>query len=194
MKENEQKIILFTNSRNMENSHKAFSKIYDQYVEKIYRFIFLKVNSEETAQDLTSETFLRIWEKFKEEKGNPIKNLSAFLYQTARNLVIDHYRQKSKTQLISAESQLIVDPNQNLEKEAFQRSDLWMVKEALVELKEDYQNVIIWHYIDDLPIPEVAKLLDRTEEATRVLLHRGLKALRAIINNKNQKREGIIEI
>ena len=162
----------------MANLRKSFSKIYDQYVEKIYRFIFLKVNSQEVAQDLTSETFLRTWQKFSQAKGNPIENPQAFLYQTARNLVIDYYREKGRAQVVSAELAPIIDPRQDLEEKAMLRSDLNMIRIALASLSEEYQDVIIWHYLDDLPIREVAKMLGRTEEATRVLLHRALKALK----------------
>ena len=166
----------------MGNLRKLFSKIYDQYVEKIYRFIFLKVNSQEVAQDLTSETFLRGWESFK--NGNKIENPQAFLYQIARNLVTDHYREKGRTQVVSAEYVPIVDPREDLEEKAILRSDLDTIKSALANLRnEDYQNVIIWHYLDDLSIEEVAKLLDRSEEATRVLLSRALAALRQKINS-----------
>lgn len=167
----------------MANLRKAFSKIYDQHIDKIYRFIFLKVNSQEVAQDLTSETFLRVWEKFKQENKNPIENPQAFLYQTARNLVIDYYREKGKARVVSVELAPIIDPRTDLEETARQRSDLETIRTALADLKEDYQNVIIWHFLDDLPISQVAKMLGRTEEATRVLLHRALKTLREKINS-----------
>ncbi len=171
----------------MDNLRKVFSKIYDQYIDKIYRFTFLKVNSHEIAQDLCSETFLRTWEKFKQGKGNPIENPGAFLYQTARNLVIDHYREKGKAQVVSAELTSIIDPREDLEEGAIFSFDLHIIKTALTELKDDYQNVIIWHYLDDLSIPEVSKLLDRSEEATRVLLHRALKVLRVEVNKREVK-------
>ena len=171
----------------MANLRKAFSKIYDQNIDKIYRFIFLKVNSQEIAQDLSSETFLRTWEKFKQGKGNPIQNPGAFLYRTARNLVIDHYREKGKAQVISADLAPIIDPREDLEEEAILKSDFDMIKTALSELKDDYQDVIVWHYLNDLPISEVSKLLDRSEEATRVLLHRALKSLKVEINKREVK-------
>ena len=161
----------------MANLRKIFSKIYDRYIDKIYRFIFFKVNSQEIAQDLTSETFLKTWETY--QNGNPeIENIQAYLYKTARNLVIDFYREKGKVQIVSAENPLIPDPSQNLEEKAILSSDLDQIRQALTNLKEDYQNVIIWHYLDDLPISEISQMLDRTEEATRVLLHRALNALR----------------
>ena len=160
----------------MANLRKVFSKIYDQYINKIYRFIFLKVNSQEIAQDLCSETFLRSWESFK--NGHKIENPQAFLYKVARNLVTDYYREKAKTQVVSAEFVPVADPRPGLDERVMLGSDLEVVRRALAILKEDYQNVIIWHYLDDLPIQEVAEMMGRTEETTRVLLHRALKALR----------------
>ena len=162
----------------MDKKQEEFGKIYDDYIGKIYRFIFLKVSSQEVAQDLASETFLRTWKKFKEGSSNPIENPRAFLYQTARNLVIDHYREKGKFQVVSFEVAPVADPAGDLQEKAILTSEINTVKNALTGLKDDYQNVILWHYLDDLPIPEVAKLLDRTEDATRVLLHRALKSLK----------------
>ena len=171
----------------MSDLRRVFSKIYDQNIDKIYRFIFLKVNSQEIAQDLCSETFLRTWEKFKQGKGNPIQNPQAFLYRTARNLVIDHYREKGRVQTVSSELTPIIDPREDLEEKAIFRSDLDTVRAALIGLKDDYQDVIILHYLNDLCIPEVSELLGRSEEATRVLLHRALKSLKTEINKLEAK-------
>ena len=161
----------------MENYEKKFSKIYDQCIDKIYRFVFLKVNSQETAEDITSKVFMRGWEAFKNQKE--IENPRAFLYQIARNAVIDYYRERGRTQIISTDYALnLADPRTNIEEKAIINADLAVVKDALKDLNDDHQNVIIWHYLDDLPIKDVAKLLDRSEEATRVLLHRALNSLR----------------
>ena len=160
----------------MANLRKEFSKIYDDYINKIYRFIFLKVNSEEITQDLCSETFLRGWEAFNNKPK--IENPQAFLYTIARNLVTDYYREKGRTRVVSVEYTPIVDPNPGLEEKMALTSELEQIKGALVNLKEDYQNVIIWRYLDDLPMLEVAKLMNKSEQATRVTLHRALKALK----------------
>jgi len=161
----------------MANPRKEFSKIYDKHIEKIFRFIYLKVSSKEIAQDLCSETFLKGWQAFKSQKEE-IENIQAFLYRIARNLVIDHYRKKGRTHIVSAEFIPIIDPKQGLEEKMAINSDIEQVKVALVNLKENYQNVIIWRYLDDLPIPEIAKIMDKSEEAARVMLHRALKALK----------------
>lgn len=161
----------------MSNLRENFSKIYDKYVDKIYRFVFVKVNSQEIAQDLTSETFLRGWKSF-QDQNKKIENHSAFLYQIARNLVVDYYRQKGKNSVISTENLPITDPRTNLEEGAIFASDLDVIKANLAGLKDEYQTVVIWHYLDDLSVPEIAKMLNKSEEGVRVTLHRALKALR----------------
>lgn len=167
----------------MANLRKVYSKIYDKCVDKIYRFIFLKVSSQEVAEDLTSEVFLRGWESFKKSQ-NPkansrkIENPRAFLYQIARNLITDHYREKGQAQLVSMEYAPMADPTTDLEEKAMLGSDLERVKVALADIKEDYREVIIWYYLDELSVPEIAKILDKSEEAVRVQIHRALKALK----------------
>jgi RNA polymerase sigma-70 factor (ECF subfamily) len=161
----------------MENSRKIFGKIYDKYIDKIYRFVYLKVNAQETAEDLTSEAFLKTWKVFK-KKGKEIENIQAFLYKTARNLVTDHYRQKGKITIISAMDPLIADPRCDLEEKAKLNSDMEKVKITLSDLKEDYQNVIIWHYMEGLSVGEISKILGKKVPNTRVLLHRALKSLK----------------
>ena len=166
----------------MDSLKKRFSKIYDKYIDKIYRFIFFKVNSQDIAQDLTSETFLKSWEVFKQNKNPGIKNIQAFLYKTAKNLIIDHYREKGKVQFVSLENNPLIDQEQNLEEKAILNSEVNNIRKAIFNLKEDYQNVIIWRYLDGLSISEISKLLGRSEQATRVLLHRSLESLRQKLN------------
>ena len=103
------------------------------------------------------------------------------MYKTARNLVTDYYRQKGKISIVSASDPLIVDPTCNLEENAKLNSDMENIRKSLSGLKEDYQNVILWHYLDDLSISEISKALDKTEATTRVLLHRALKSLKGKI-------------
>ena len=161
----------------MSHSRKTYSNIYDKYVDKIYRFVVLKVKSQEIAEDLTSEVFLRGWQSFKGKKGK-IENMQAFLYKIDRNLLADHYRQSSKAQLVSVEYAPITDSGQDLEEKAFLQSDLEQVKVALANINEDYREVIIWYYLDELKVPEIAKILDKSEPTTRVLIHRALKSLK----------------
>jgi len=165
----------------MLNYRKKYSDIYDKYIDKIYRFVVLKVKSSEIAEDLTSEVFLRGWQSFKGKKGK-IDNMQAFLYQIARNLLTDHYRQAGKARLVSVDYAPMTDFSQNLEEKALLNSDLEQVKAALANIREEYREVIVWRYLDELQVPEIAKMLNKSEGNCRVLLHRALKALKNELN------------
>ena len=167
----------------MDTLSEQFGQIYDQYIDKIYRFVYLKVSSEEVAQDIVSKVFLKGWEAFK-SPNKPIKNQSAFLYQIARNAVIDHYREKGRVKMFSIDAgPQIADPGTSAHDSAVLNADIGVIKLAIQKLKKDYQDIIIWHYLDDLTIPEIAEILEKPEGTVRVILHRGLKELKDIINN-----------
>jgi len=154
---------------------KKFSKFYNEHVEKVYRFVYLKVSSKEVSQDLTSEVFLRFWEQL----NSPIKieNQRAFIYQIARNLVIDYYR-KTKPTLIDLDKVKILDQARSLEEKAILGSDMEVIQRALTQIPEDYQDMIIWYYLDEFSVPEIAEITGKTENNIRVTIHRALSALK----------------
>ena len=160
------------------NSPKAqFSLIYDQYIEKIYRFVYLKVNSQEIAEDLSSKVFLKGWEAY--QGGQEIKNPGAFLYQIARNMIVDHYREKGKAKTVSVDYvPQIVDSKTNLYEKAVLNADIESIKSAILKLKKDYQDILIWYYLEDMPTEKIAELLSKPAGTVRVMLHRGLKCLK----------------
>ena len=161
----------------MSERRKEFSKIYDRQINNIYRFVFLKVNSKEKAEDITSEAFTKAWAVFKDEKRE-IKNVSAFLYKITKNLIVDYYRTKDQISTVPVEEVPIIDHTQDIEQKSIDKSDMRSIKVALADLSQDYQDVIIWYYLEDLPIEKVAELSGRTESATRVLIHRALYSLK----------------
>lgn len=161
----------------MANLRKTYEKVYKKEVDKIYRFVFIKVNSQEIAEDLTSEVFTRGWDTF-QKKGKEIDNPRAFLYQIARNLIVDHYREAGQARLVSIDSRGLIDPSQDLIKKASISSDMDRVRVCLADLKDEYREIIVWYYLDELSVPEIAKMTDKSKEAVRVTIHRALKALK----------------
>lgn len=167
--------------------NEQFSRIYDQYIDKIYRFVYLKVNSQEIAEDITSKVFLKGFEAYqaKFEIRNSkfeIKNVGAFLYQIARNAVVDHYRAQGRAKTVSIDaSPEIADSGTNAQDKAILRADMAVIKKGIQKLKKEHQDIIIWHYLEDMPISDIAKLLDKPAGTVRVMLHRGLKDLKDII-------------
>ena len=166
----------------MDSLNEQFGAIYDQYIDKIYRFVYLKVSSQEIAEDITSKVFLKGFEAYKNKKD--IKNPKAFLYQIARNAVIDHYREKGRTRIVSSDfGPEIADPGTSSQDKAILNADINIVRTAIQKLNKDHQDVIILHYLEDMPISDIAELLGRPENTVRVMLHRGLKDLKGIVTN-----------
>ena len=161
----------------MDETRDNFSKIYDQYVTKIYRFIYLNVSSQEVAEDLSSEVFTRTWETYRSESSK-IENMQAYLYKVARNIIADHYRTR-KVRIVSVEETVdIVDSADSLQAQALVNMEMDRIQKALTTIQDDYQNLIIWHYLDELSVPEIAQITGKTEENVRVGIHRALQALK----------------
>lgn len=165
----------------MDRLNEQFGEIYDQYIDKIYRFVYLKVNSQETAEDITSKVFTKGWESY---KNQPIDNVGAFLYQIARNSVVDHYREKGRTKIVSAENNPnLVDLGASAHEKAILASDIENIKLAISKIKKDYQDVIIWHYVNGMKVTEIAQIMEKPQGTVRVMLHRGLKELKSVIKS-----------
>lgn len=168
----------------------VYGKLYDIYVEQIYRFIYFKVSSKEEAEDLTAEVFLKTWQYIREMGADAIDNLQAFLYQTARNTVIDFYRTRG-ARLISqdersetSDDQLkmdLADEKQDVLQKVQLASDVEEVKKALQNLKEEYREVVVLRFIEEMSVAETAEILGKSRGAVRVLLHRAIGELRGMV-------------
>jgi RNA polymerase sigma-70 factor (ECF subfamily) len=160
---------------------KEFVNLYDQYAPRIYRFVYLKVNSPQDSEDLTSEAFFKFWQSLA-NKNEKIDNPRALLYRIANNLVTDFYRKKSRTELITdpEEDSILgkIPDKTDLNKGMDLNSDIDEVKKAISQLKGKYQNIIIWRYLDDFSPKEIAQIMEKPEGTIRVLIHRALSALK----------------
>ena len=170
--------------------NQAFVWLYDQYAPQIYRFILLKTSSVHDAEDLTSETFLRFWKNCQKDKGNAVRvsvrNPRGFLYQIARNIVIDYWRKKSKQEITPNEKEeekieRIESNDPDLSQKAVLSSDMEQVKLALNKIKPNYQDLIIWHYLDDFSVKEIAQIMEKPENTIRVQIHRAVKSLKSVM-------------
>ncbi len=173
-----EKLLLF---RIRQGDTEAFGEMYDHFSEKIYRFVYLKLPTGQDAEDITAEVFLKSWQYLREEKK--IKNIQAFVYQVARNLVIDFYRRRGTAVESIDENEIVIADRTDLtlEEKMELRSDMEAIEAALRQLKDAYREVIVLHYLNELSLKEVAAVTRKRPGATRVLLHRGMKALKNIL-------------
>lgn len=158
----------------------AFGRIYDAYLPQIYRFIYFKVPSEEEAQDLSADTFAKLWQYLSD--GKPVQNLQALVYQIARNLVMDYYRARPDRLTTLGEEVLRVPADDYRGLLAVERGlEVSAILRALRLLKDEYREAIILRYVDELSPKEIARVLGKNEGNARVLIHRALASLKAVL-------------
>jgi len=181
--------ILYSRIKNKDRQ--AFVKAYDLYVDQIYRFIYFKVGNKEEAEDLSSAVFLKIWSYLQENNIIDSKTLRPLLYKIARNIIIDHYRKINQRENVSLDKTMeqggLIDVKQDIAQRAEVMSDLMVIETKLPELKEEYREVIIMRYINELSIKEIAEILDKSKGNVRVLIYRALSTLKELMNQDENK-------
>jgi RNA polymerase sigma-70 factor (ECF subfamily) len=157
----------------------AFGQLYDECIERIYRYIFFRVTDEQTAEDLTSQVFFKAWENLDRCKSTGAPFI-AWLYTIARNAVIDYYRTRKNTVALDAAATLASDelaPDKRMELQ-FETESL---REALQELTPDQQRVVVLKFISGMSTDEIAQHLGKRPGAVRALQMRALQALAGIL-------------
>ena len=178
--------ILYLRLKNKDKE--AFIEAYDLYLNDIYRFVYFKVGDKEEAEDLTSCVFLKSWDHIQNNSITDYNTLKALFYKVARNLIIDHYRKKSRQNEVSYSDEQnaidIADENQDIIKEVELANDIKNVETKIFELKDEYREVLILRYINEMSVNEIANILGKNKGNIRVLIFRALKALREVIEQK----------
>ncbi|MDI6734251.1 MAG: sigma-70 family RNA polymerase sigma factor [Patescibacteria group bacterium] len=162
----------------------AFGLLYDKYHAQIYRFIYLKVSHREEAEDLTHQVFLNAWQNIKkyEFKGFPF---SSWLYQIARNQVIDHYRTK-KSNIDIEDIKEIKNDDDTLDNQVNRNYEIEKVKNVIQNLNPEHQDIIIMKFVEELTSQEISKILNKPQSTIRVIQHRAVKNLRNMLKKENK--------
>ena len=160
----------------------AFAMLYAELVKPIYRYIYYRVDPA-VAEDLTEETFLKTWENLKQYKKGK-SPFSSWVFRIAHNLVCDYYR---KHHIQTAEMDENMPDPSTRHNPAFQVNVQFneiRLKKAILKLPENYQQVIILKYINELPNSEISAALGKPEGTVRTIQFRALRQLRSLLQEK----------
>ncbi len=156
----------------------AFARLYDRFVDKIYKYIYYKVGAKSDAEDLTAQVFLKAWEAIGRYRVTE-RPFSAWLYRIAHNLVVDHFRTKrdavpieEATRLEEKQADLDDLTEAHLTAETLQR--------AINRLTHDQQQVIILRFLEGYSTEQVAEIMGKGQGAVRTLQHRALAGLERV--------------
>lgn len=168
-------------SMSTENEQQAlFSKLFEEYQDAIFRFVFFRVGNRHIALDITQDTFVRLWGHL--AKGGSIEHEQAFVYRIAKNAVIDYYK-KSKSSSLDTLLENGFDPETNVHTdEIFRNDDIKMVQGLLEDLDEESKQIIFLRYTEEKPIEEIATLYGKTTNAMTVRIHRIIQKLKGRYN------------
>ncbi|HLF73204.1 MAG TPA: sigma-70 family RNA polymerase sigma factor [Anaerolineales bacterium] len=161
----------------------AFARLYDAYVERVYRFIYFRISEDEATEDLVSQVFLKAWENLGRYRAGSSPFI-AWLYTIARNLVIDYYRAK-KDVLPLEEAAALPSDMQSPDEEAQLHFDLQAMRDALQFLTGDQQQVLILKFIAGLPNESIARIMNKREGTIRGLQMRALQILSKYLQEKD---------
>jgi RNA polymerase sigma-70 factor (ECF subfamily) len=164
----------------------AVGLLYQTYAQKIYRYIVVRVADEAEAEDLTAEVFVKMVE------GLPNYRLTnapfeAWLYRIAAARVVDFYRrtrrrpQEELTETMAANDPL---PEEHLQ----QNQEVAQLHEALQQLNEEQQTVLILRFVERRSHEEVADILGKGVNAVRSIQHRALVRLAAVLDAGRKTR------
>lgn len=167
--------------RAMRGDAEAFGELYLQYLDAIYRYIYFRAGDAEEAEDLTEQVFLKAWEKLAEYQdfGHPF---SSWLYRIAHNIVVDHHRRQRPVVSITTAQRESPDSGQTgLLTHVIASEEMNALAAAISKLPDEQQQVLVLRFVEGLNHAEVARIMEKSDGACRMLQHRALAALNELL-------------
>lgn len=167
-----------------QGNKKAFGLLYEQYLEEIYRFVYLGINDQWEAEDITENVFLKAWEQLPiiYSQDNQIDNFRAWLYRIARNLMIDFFRSKKPVVL---EDNIFSD--EMSPENVFTENNLSnRLINAIMRLEPNYRQIIVLRFVNQVSHKEAADIMKLGYNNVRVLQYRALKKLRSLLTDEEK--------
>lgn len=168
----------------------AFGRLYENYAERIFNYVYYRTGNVHDAEDLTARVFQRAMHHIVNytDRGVPF---SAWLYRIAHNLVANWHRDRSRKQEIPLDEMPVMPtkgehPEKNLVRSQEQETLLRMIR----DLPSERQTLLILKFVEDMSNAEIGRIMGRSEGAVKSLYHRTLLALRDQIEDQNLNLEG----
>jgi RNA polymerase sigma-70 factor (ECF subfamily) len=164
-----------------EGDSESFGRLYDHYSDTVYRYIYYRVGSKATAEDLTSETFLRALRRIGTFTWQG-RDFGAWLVTIARNLVADHFK--------SSRFRLEVTTGEMLDSNECERSPEDSVLESLSNaalldavhrLNPQQQECVRLRFLQGLSVAETARIMGKNEGAIKTLQYRAVRTLARLL-------------
>lgn len=166
----------------------AFERLYRRYLQRVYSYAFYQLGDHHEAEDVTERTFLSALsalDRFEDAGGG----FRAWLFRIAHNHIVSaqRSRHRRRTEPIDDAGEHpspLADPAGIV----LRADEVEQLQKALARLPADRRQVVILRFVDELTAREIGLVLDRSEGAVRVLLHRALGDLARAFGHERERR------
>ncbi len=167
-----------------------FAELYRAHLRDVYSYSYYRVGNHHDAEDLTEQTFLQAYRHFeraqRESDGRPLR---PWLIRIAHNLAANLYRDRSRKPASSIEETDSLTALHTTEQLVEGRDQLSRVLDGVRALPDDRREALIMRFALGMDNHEIARALDRTDGATKVLIHRAIKQLEEIVGDPRKDDE-----
>ena len=160
------------------DKQEEFTEIFELYYKRVYNYTYYRVNSQEVAEDLTSQVFEKIMLNLNTYINEKSK-FEVWMFTIARNTINDHFRKQKRHKIISIDSILdLISKDKGPEDLIINKERNHKLMNALNVLEAKERNIIAYKFGADLKNTEIAKILNISESNVGVKLHRIMKRLK----------------
>lgn len=161
----------------------AFTRLYRRHYDEVFRYCSHRLFDRQSAEDTTSQVFLKVVEKFHSFEGTE-KQFRNWLYKIATNAVNNHLRKAARRDVLIKYACRQADNPDSMDTSA---DKLAVLKQAMLTLKPRDQTIITLRFFENLKLTEIAEVLGSSDGTVRSQLARALAKLRKEINISMQE-------
>ncbi|MBA2348135.1 MAG: RNA polymerase sigma factor [Solirubrobacterales bacterium] len=169
---------------------RQFSDLYRAHLRDVYSYSYYRVGNHHDAEDLTEQTFLQAYRHFEralsESNGRPLR---PWLIRIAHNLAANLYRDRSRKPQTHIEDDSQYRALHTTEDLVEGRDELSRILEGIKQLPDDRRKALIMRFALGMDNREIARAMDRSDGATKVLIHRAIKQLEGIVRTPEEMRK-----
>jgi RNA polymerase sigma-70 factor (ECF subfamily) len=162
--------------RAQQGERAALEELYLLHFDRIYSYLHMSVGNRHDAEDLTTQTFLKMLESIKRFRWQSAP-FSAWLFRIAHNLAMDHFRATRRWQPEEDVPEPAGEEEPSAEAEAMQAIGRQSMLELIEDLSHEQQQVLTLKFVFNFSNADVATILEKTEGAVKSLQHRALVSL-----------------
>ena len=166
----------------------AFTALYNENVDRVYRYIYYRVHRETAAEDLTADVFVQVLEGLATYQDRSMP-LLAWIYRIAHARVIDYYRKARFRDNQANVAELEIGVEYDMDDQLMETYKAEQVHAAIHRLNEEQKDVILLRFIEGCNLEMTATLLGKSVAAVKSLQYRAVQTLTQILAKEGFKSD-----